>query len=227
MLVIDSREKGNIEPVRAAFEKAGIEVKVMALEFGDYFFDYGDRKILIERKTPVDFIHSTTPTQSDPAGKLARQLNGCQKFCDEVVLLIDGYYTAMSGNRIKTRKITLKHSPVAFASKLRTVMRHGVRVEYNPTEWYLPEWLLGMYKNEEKTEHTTLTIAPKAFEVPGKASVKWLMLMNIRGVGPTLAKTLYNYFGSNAAIAQAEPGELRKVKGVGKQLSEEIWQAFH
>lgn len=227
MLVIDSREQGNIELVKAAFEKEGIEVEVRALPFGDYLFDYGDRRILIERKTPLDFIHSTTPTQSDPAGKLARQLNGCIESGAEPVLLIDGYYTAMTGNRIKTRKITVKHSPIGFASKLRTVMKQGIRVEYNPTEWYLPTFLLGMYKYEQKTEHATLTIAPKAFEVPGKEEVKWLMLMNIRGVGPTLAKTLFNYFGSNAAVAAAPVEELKKVKGVGKQVAEQIYWAFH
>lgn len=222
-LVIDSREQGNIEPVRDLFLENDIEVGVSALEFGDYLMEFPDgRAILVERKTPIDFIHSTTPTQQDPAGKLARQLNGVIESGATPVLLIDGYYSPLKGGRLRTKKIIVKHSMAAFASKLRSVQRHGVRVEYNPIDWYLPQFLLDMYRNESKDNHETLSLAPKAFQVPSKKEVKWTILLGIRGVGPKMAQDLLASFGTVRDVASASHADLMKVKGVGKKTAEQI-----
>ena len=66
MLTIDSREQGSIDIVREAFQASKIPVSVEKLEYGDYRMDItqdngNERTILVERKTPTDFISSTNP----------------------------------------------------------------------------------------------------------------------------------------------------------------------
>ena len=228
MLTIDSREQGSIDIVREAFQASKIPVSVEKLEYGDYRMDItqdngNERTILVERKTPTDFISSTNPTMRDPGSKIARQLNGClQSDADVVVLLVDGYYQWMKGGKIKTKKINLQHSPDAFGAKLRTIQAHAVRVEYNPSDWYLPFHLLSLYKYETRSEHSTLALSPKPFAVPPRSQSKWTVLMGMRGVGPKMAQLLLNEFGSIKNLANAEKIELTQVKGVGEKTAEEI-----
>ena len=228
MLTIDSREQGSIDIVREAFQASKIPVSVEKLEYGDYRMDItqdngNERTILVERNTPTDFISSTNPTMRDPGSKIARQLNGClQSNADVVVLLVDGYYQWMKGGKIKPKKINLQHSPDAFVSKLRTIQSHAVRVEYNPSDWYLPFHLLSLYKYETRSEHSTLALSPKPFAVPPRSQSKWTVLMGMRGVGPKMAQLLLNEFGSIKNLANAEKIELTQVKGVGEKTAEEI-----
>tara|TARA_R110002020_G_scaffold159007_1_gene342595 strand:- start:1225 stop:1926 length:702 start_codon:yes stop_codon:yes gene_type:complete len=228
MLTIDSREQGSIQLVQEAFRASKIPVSVEKLEYGDYRMDItqdngSKRTILVERKTPTDFISSTNPTMRDPGSKIARQLNGClESNADVVVLLVDGYYQWMKGGKIKTKKINLQHSPDAFVSKLRTIQSHAVRVEYNPSDWYLPFHLLSLYKYESRSEHSTLALSPKPFAVPPRSQSKWTVLMGMRGVGPKMAQLLLSEFGSIKNLANAKEKELTEVKGVGKKTAEEI-----
>ena len=228
MLTIDSREQGSIQLVQEAFKASKIPVSVEKLDYGDYRMDITQddgtsRTILVERKTPTDFISSTNPTMRDPGSKIARQLNGClESNADVVVLLVDGYYQGMKGCKIKTKKINLQHSPDAFVSKLRTIQSHAVRVEYNPSDWYLPFHLLSLYKYESRSEHNTLALSPKPFAVPPRSQSKWTVLMGMRGVGPKMAQQLLTEFGSIKKLANSDKKELMSVKGVGEKTAEEI-----
>ena len=228
MLTIDSREQGSIQLVQEAFRASKIPVSVEKLDYGDYRMDITqddgtERTVLIERKTPTDFISSTNPTMRDPGSKIARQLNGClDTDADVVVLLVDGYYQWMKGGKIKTKKINLQHSPDAFVSKLRTIQSHAVRVEYNPSDWYLPFHLLSLYKYESRSEHNTLALSPKPFAVPPRSQSKWTVLMGMRGVGPKMAQQLLTEFGSIKKLANSDKRELMAVKGVGEKTAEEI-----
>ena len=228
MLTIDSREQGSIQLVQEAFKASKIPVSVEKLDYGDYRMDITQddgtsRTILVERKTPTDFISSTNPTMRDPGSKIARQLNGClESNADVVVLLVDGYYQWMKGGKIKTKKINLQHSPDAFVSKLRTIQSHAVRVEYNPSDWYLPFHLLSLYKYESRSEHNTLALSPKPFAVPPRSQSKWTVLMGKRGVGPKMAQQLLTEFGSIKKLANSDKKELMSVKGVGEKTAEEI-----
>lgn len=228
MLTIDSREQGSIQLVQEAFRASKIPVSVEKLDYGDYRMDITqddgtERTVLIERKTPTDFISSTNPTMRDPGSKIARQLNGClDTDADVVVLLVDGYYQWMKGGKIKTKKINLQHSPDAFVSKLRTIQSHAIRVEYNPSDWYLPFHLLSLYKYESRSEHNTLALSPKPFAVPPRSQSKWTVLMGMRGVGPKMAQQLLTEFGSIKKLANSDKKELMAVKGVGEKTAEEI-----
>ena len=228
MLTIDSREQGSIQLVQEAFRASKIPVSVEKLDYGDYRMDITQdngtaRTVLIERKTPTDFISSTNPTMRDPGSKIARQLNGClDTDADVVVLLVDGYYQWMKGGKIKTKKINLQHSPDAFVSKLRTIQSHAIRVEYNPSDWYLPFHLLSLYKYESRSEHNTLALSPKPFAVPPRSQSKWTVLMGMRGVGPKMAQQLLTEFGSIKKLANSDKKELMSVKGVGEKTAEEI-----
>jgi|TARA_R110000787_G_scaffold3144_2_gene12552 ERCC4-type nuclease len=228
MITIDSREQGSIQLVQEAFRASKIPVSVEKLDYGDYRMDIiqddgTPRTVLIERKTPTDFISSTTPTMRDPGSKIARQLNGClDTDADVVVLLVDGYYQWMKGGKIKTKKINLQHSPDAFVSKLRTIQSHSIRVEYNPSDWYLPFHLLSLYKYESRSEHNTLALSPKPFAVPPRSQSKWTVLMGMRGVGPKMAQQLLTEFGSIKKLANSNKGTLMAVKGVGEKTAEEI-----
>lgn len=182
------------------------------------------RVVVIERKTPGDFINSTNATIKEPATKLARQLNGCiETGADQVCLLIDGPWYPLKGGRTKTGKITLRHNPDAMASKIRTIQSHGIRVEFNAAEWYLPYFLMALYKYEQKSEHNTLSLSARAFSIPSKEEAKWTVLMGIKGVGPKMAKELIEEFGSVQAIANAPVEDIcKRVRGVGPKTAETI-----
>jgi len=230
MLTIDNREDEAVRnPIITVFEKAGIPVQVKKMDYGDFRMDIKmedgtKRVVVIERKTPGDFINSTNATIKEPATKLSRQLNGCltETGADVVLLLLDGPWYPLAGGRTKTGKITLKHSPDAMASKLRTIQGHGIRVEFNAAEWYLPYYLLALYNYESKLEHVSLSLSPRSFSLPSKEDAKWVMLMGVRGVGVMMAKQLIEHFGSVNAIANASLEQLMEVKGLGPKTAETI-----
>lgn len=229
MLTIDTREKNSINPVQTYFEKKEVDVKVEMLKYGDYRLDVTtesgvSRVIIIERKTPADFINSTNATIKEPATKIARQLNGCMAVegVDKVILLIDGLYYPLKGGMIKAGRVKLKRSPDMMFSQLRTIMESGIRVEHNPADWYLPQFLYSLHQYESKDEHNTLSMAPKSFSIPSKEKAKWTVLMGIKGVGPIMAEALIDHFGSVQAIANADTDELMEVKGVGGKMAEEL-----
>ncbi len=229
LLIIDKREPEKIRhALTSYFESLDIEVRVKRMEFGDFVFELEDdqgtpRTIIIERKTPSDFIQSTIPAPKSPETKMARQLNGCiATGADVVVLLIDGQWYPLKGGKIKTSGLTLSHNPNAFSSKLRTIMNRGIRVEHNQQQWYLPQFLHGLMKYEMKSEHNTLALTPRAFTVPKREDVKWTVLVGIKGVGPVMAKEILAEFGSVQNIANADSEQLRKVKGVGRVTAENI-----
>jgi ERCC4-type nuclease len=229
MITIDSRELATRDEVADAFRAEGIPTKIEVMTFGDYRLDIttesgAHKVVVVERKTPGDFINSTHANVKDPATKLARQINGCLAIedVDLVVLLIDGIYYPLKGGKMKAGKVKVYHNIDAFASKLRSIHAHGVRVEHNMAEWYLPRYLVGLYKYERREDHSTLAMAPKAFTIPAKEDAKWTVLMGIRGVGPHMARTLLENFGTVAAIAQATTEELANVKGVGPKMAETI-----
>lgn len=216
--------------MRATFEGAGINVRETAMQFSDYRMDIvrddgSEWTVLVERKTPSDFIHSTSATIKDPATKMARQLNGCLEELGgngTLVLLIDGLFYPMKGGKMRAGKVVLHHYMAAFAAKLRTIHNHGIRVEYSPADWYLPEYLLGLYAYEKRAEHNTLSLAPRAIKVPSKEDAKWVVLMGIPGVGPSMAQKLLAHFGTVSGVANASVDALKKVKGVGAVTAERI-----
>ena len=185
-------------------------------------WSYQTRTVIIERKTPSDFINSSHATIKDPSSKLARQLNGCLAVADTTILLIDGLYYGQRDGKMKAGKISTYHDLNAFAGKLRTIMAHGIRVEHNPSDWFLPQFLVALYRYELKNEHSTLALAPKAFSVDSKENAKWTVLMGIRGVGPSLARLLLAEFGSVRDVSAASTSQLMKVKGVGEKTAEKI-----
>ncbi len=229
MLTIDTREQNSINPVKTYFEKKEVDVTVEMMRYGDYRLDVTtesgiNKVIIIERKTPADFINSTNATVKEPATKIARQLNGCMDVdgADKVILLIDGLYYPLKGGKIKAGKVRLRRSPDSMFSQLRTIMEHGIRVEHNPADWYLPQFLYSLHQYESKDEHNTLSLAPKSFSIPSKEKAKWTVLMGIKGVGPIMAAALIDHFGSVQAIANADLEVLMEVKGVGRKTAEEL-----
>ena len=189
MIAVDDREiKSGICDELA---KLNIDFEVRRLKIGDYVIN---SKIFIERKTVPDFIESIYDN------RLFNQVHNLRKDSKRAIIIIEG--AKLPG------KPSIRGALCSLASR-----------------WYIPVlrsadlkgtvWILNHLLNYEKCDHEaycTYDFRTKR----GVASMEEKMLMQMRSVGPEMARRLLKHFGSINKIINASEDELLKVEQVGK-----------
>lgn len=196
VLICDYREKDLIEILK----KLGANIKEMNLKCGDFICS---KRIAIERKRHEDFISSVID------GRVFEQAKALRESFEKPLMIIEGF---------SNREINENALKAALASLI---------VDYNIS--------LITTKNPLDTAKTIYWIAEKeqqenkyelAFKVGKKPKddkkIKEFIVASIPGISTKLSKRLLEYFGSVEKIFLASEVELRKVKGIGKELAKKI-----
>ena len=189
MMLIDDRELKS--GICDELEKLNVEFKVLRLSIGDYIIN---DNIFIERKTVTDFLESLNDQ------RLSSQLANLKKNNKRAIIIIEGKRLPGSP-RIR-----------GFLCSLAS-------------RWYIPvlrstdlkgtAWILNQLLKHEKYEHESYC----AYDFRTKrciSSMEEKMLMQMRGVGPDMAKKLLEKFGSLNKIINAQDDELMKINQVEK-----------
>jgi len=197
MIIIDDREvkSGICEELNLL----GIPFEIQRLEIGDFIVN---DTIFVERKTVVDFAESLQDR------RLFKQAINLRKNGRRAVMIIEG--DKLPG-KLSIRGALCSLSVKCYLPYLRSINLKG-------TAWILS--LIHGYKNDnyQGSPYCSHDFRTKR----GIASMQERMLMQMRQVGPDLARKLIRKFETIDKIINAEDEELLEIKGIGKQLIHQI-----
>jgi len=197
MIIVDDRE------IRCGIckelELLKIPYKIQRLNAGDYIIN---KTIFIERKTTTDFIESLKDR------RLFEQTTKLRKGGRRALMIIEG--KKLSGNS-SVKGALCSISIKCYMPILRSVDLAGTAWilsnihKYNEEDKYIPPFCTHDFRTKR-----------------GIASMQERMLMQMRQVGPKLARCLILKFETIEQIINAPDEELLEIDGIGKQLIMQI-----
>ena len=195
MILVDDRELKS--GITTELEKLDLEFKVQRLKIGDYIIN---GKVFIERKTVPDFVESLQDQ------RLSTQVSNLRKNNKRAIIIIEG--EKLPG-RPKIRGALCSLASRWYIPVLRSSDLKG-------TAWILKQ--LHSYENYEKNAYC-------AYDFRTKRSISTMeekMLMQMRGVGPDMARKLLKKFGAIGGILTAKDEDLMGIDQVGKVVIGQI-----
>jgi len=195
MILIDDRElKSGICDELA---KLNVKFKVLRLSIGDYIIN---ENIFIERKTVTDFLESLNDQ------RLSSQIANLKKDNKRAIIIIEGKRLPGSPR--------IRGALCALASRWYIPVLRST--DLKGTAWILS--CLLKYENYEYKPYCSYDFRTKR----SVSSMEEKMLMQMRGVGPDMARKLLKEFGSISGILNAQDDELTKIDQVGKVVIAQI-----
>ena len=197
MIIVDDREiRSGICDELNLLE---IPFEVRRLDVGDYIIN---KTIFIERKTTADFIESLKDR------RLLNQAAKLRKGGKRALMIIEGY--RLVGNA-SVRGALCSISVKCFMPILRSTDIKGTA------------WILNHIHDYNEDKDFIDSFCTHDFRKKhGVASMQERMLMQMRQVGPGLARQLIMKFETIDRIINATDEELLEVNGIGKQLIMQI-----
>ena len=197
MIIVDDRERKS--GICTELEKLQLPYTIKRLRIADYIIN---EAVFVERKTTADFIESMKDR------RLLTQAAKLRKGGRRAIMIIER--SRLAGNA-SIRGALCSISVKCFMPILRSVDIEG-------TAWILSH--LHSYDTDEYYEGPYCTHDLRAKR--GTASMQERMLMQIRQTGPDLARRLIRKFETIDRIINASDEELLEVKGIGKQMVQQI-----
>lgn len=182
----------------------GFRTSVEHLKLGDYFFA-GDT--LVERKTTGDFCLSIIDGRLFKQAWLLAHYRGTSLMIVEGLSYSTDHEIDIDINAVKGALITLAHS--YRIPLLRT--RHQQDTAWHLNQLYQQKLQIG------KNTYPRHTYTPKTL-----TSRKSYLLRALPGIGPKMAKSLLDEFGSVTNIVTATESELLKIHGLGPKTVKQI-----
>ncbi len=193
-LIVDQRER-NTELLES-LEQMGFAIDLRTIPVGDYVVS--DR-ICVERKTVSDFEGSIIN------GRLFDQLGRLREAYEFPILVLEG----------DRETFRLKHSVINGAI-VAIYVDFGMPVMFSQGPENTAEIITAIARREQDGKKRLPSLKGGA-RAHSNEQFQELIVGNLPGIGPKLAKSLLKHFGSVKAIADADPGELIDVEKIGKK----------
>ncbi|HDM23028.1 MAG: ERCC4-type nuclease [Methanomicrobia archaeon] len=210
-LLVDIRERHIMDLLRE------YNPEVIRLSAGDILIVKENTGILIERKTPSDFIFSIR------SNRLWEQLLKMIKY-DRI-----GLYMVK-------RRMLLIHGPLElnaqiFGALMEILFVYEIPIIFLNNDFEFKEFFRILLQREERGLNDKVPQERwyrKRFreDLPEKDK-KIYILASLPYIGNVLAKNLFAEFGSIASIATAPEKDLMNVKGIGEKRAKLIYRMFH
>jgi ERCC4-type nuclease len=201
-IAVDTRES---PAFRELLESHGAEVSTSALPVGDFICS--DRTV-VERKTRADFESSVID------GRLFEQLSRLTSAYPRVVLIIEGREGA-----------GMLKKPSLLGAYSSVITDYGAGMFFTRSPSSTAELIYAIAKHEQLMEKRPLRIcgSPKGKTLPQnqRAIVEMLPM-----VGPKMALSLLENFGTIENLSTASEEELLKIEGMGKKKARAIRMAL-
>jgi len=206
-ITIDHRE---CAPVLcgALMEEYSFELEVKQLKRGDYVIA---PDTVVERKTTQDFCVSLMQ------GRLFRQAYWLAECTENPVYLLEGEFLAVDESGVSTESIN--GALVTLAQSFRMpVLRSRDQRE---SAWFL--------NRLHEQRHRAARNCGPLHRYCGKRlqTQKLHVFRALPGIGPKLATTMLDEFGTVFAAARAAPEELAAVDGIGPKRAAQIYSVLH
>jgi ERCC4-type nuclease len=201
-IAVDARESPSF---RGLLESEGAHVCVSQLSVGDFICS--DRTI-VERKTRADFESSVMD------GRLFDQLSRLASSYSRIVLIVEGKEGA-----------GMLQKPSLLGAYSSVITDYGAGMFFTRSPSSTAELVYAIAKHEQLMEKRPLRVCgkPKGKTLPQnqRAIVEMLPM-----VGPKMARTLLENFGTIENISTATEEELLKIEGMGSKKARAIRMAL-
>jgi len=203
-------------------KKLNIPCEIAALGTGDIRFLTRYLEIVrIERKSTDGDLYTSSSS---------RLQNQCLRLIDEAdipILLIDGPLMVNKEGYFKAGRYATGWKFSSVTHILLSLQQRGLNIVYVPNKAHTPQEVVDLYEYFQKEDHVSvLQAAEKPFTTSPRGLTereqKLRVLMSISGVGPEIAKRLYDIYGSVDAVASASQEGIASLPGVGKTKAQKI-----
>jgi DNA excision repair protein ERCC-4 len=199
-VLVDHRERGSSIP--EALVAAGLDVRLTDLPVGDYVLGPG---LAIERKGPNDLGASIRD------GRLFDQAMRLQSAYVQAVLLIEGEPRGISED--------------AWRGAVCRLVEDGITVLHSLDAEDSAAWIHRLAKRARRPGPTTQTEGPRRAPRHPSAQAE-AMLAVVPGISTPMARSLLAAYGTLAAVAAAEPENLRRHPGIGRVRAGRLAEAL-
>lgn len=193
-IIIDTQESKN---GIVDYLKEKIDIEVKRLKVGDFLIS---KDVVVERKTVEDFVSSLID------GRLFKQAENMKENYSIPIFIIEGdpedlFLRNISDNAIRSAMISL-------------VLKKNIRYLFTSSYIETAKVLETLVRKEQKEEKKDIALRCK---IPQKSleEEQQFFLEGLPGIGPRLANSLLNIFGTPYNVLTASDEELKKVDKLG------------
>ncbi len=204
IIFVDSREQAsNVN--KELFEKEGVKIIMKPLEIGDYVLS---KDVCVERKTVEDFLNSMID------GRLFSQIQNLRHNYSKPLIIIEG-------NTAELFTLRNIHKNSIMGALTSIALDYQVPIINTKTPLETAEYLYVIAKREQldQDKEVRLRVGRKGLTLTEQQR---FIVEGLPMVGPLLAKSLLEKFGSIDKIANATEKELQEVEGLGKKKAKLI-----
>ncbi|MBN1169971.1 hypothetical protein JXA56_03020 [Candidatus Micrarchaeota archaeon] len=201
-VVIDHREDTFFDEI---FQNHGAHVDRRVLHVGDFLCS---ARLAIERKSRADFEQSVID------GRLFSQLSNLISNYERTVIIVEGI---RDEERLSRSSLLGTYATV--------IADYGCSIIFTRDKQATAELVFHFAKHEQTAKKQPLRIyAKKKTFTPSQTSKA--VIESLPMIGPKLAKSLLNHFGSIEAVVKASEHDLLEVEGMGKKRAKIIKSVF-
>ncbi|MEM4244743.1 MAG: DEAD/DEAH box helicase [Candidatus Nanoarchaeia archaeon] len=201
-VLVDSREKSS--NVVKELVNLGVDVSMQNLPVGDYVIS--DR-IGIELKTKEDFVNSLIDK------RLLAQIKELRNNFESPLLIIEGEEDIYAIRKVHPNAIRGMLSSIAID--------YNVPIIYTKNPKDTAEFIHTIARREQEGKEKEFPLRLERKPLTTKEQQEYIV-ESLPGVGPSLAKSLLNKFGSVSNVFNASKDELQEVNNLGPKKADDI-----
>ncbi len=200
----DAREQAS-QVLRELSFFPDVRVHMKTLEVGDFVIG---PDVVIERKTVEDFLGSLID------GRLMGQLLNMSQAYARPLLILEGNH-----EELFTMRNVHENAIIGMLSTIALTYR--IPIFYTKDAHETAKYIHQMAKREQlgSDREIRLRVGRKGFT---PSEQKQFLVESLPGIGPTVAKTLLEHFGSIQKLVNASKDELKEVENIGPKKAQAI-----
>jgi len=217
MIFVDNAEM--FSDVTALLDAMNVKYEMAPLRYGDFHITGKNGLMVIERKSPGDFVGSLV------SGHLSDQLTRMSEEFDWSVLLVEGSVNDALAEGSVSRKTIYSALLSALMKKSDKGKQGRVSVLMVESNWdtaMILERAQYRMDDPEGLVRTPYIGAPRV--IGGNPQLR--ALCAIPGVGEIIGRELLRYFGTVGRLAVANIDELKSVPNVGNAIAGNIFKFY-
>lgn len=196
---VDSREP---DSVCDSLEAQGATLEIAQLPLGDYVLS---ERLAVERKTRQDFESSIFD------GRLFSQLSGLSAAYSRVVFIVEGEGDGES--RLSRAALLGAYSSV--------ISDYGCALFFTRSPQATAEMVFALACHEQLAKPHTLPVFAKR-RAKNDSELSRAIVESLPSVGPSLARSLLNYFNNVENVFTAPESELKEVGKIGEKKAKRL-----
>lgn len=202
IIFADSREGGS--KVIKKIKEMGFDIQLKTMTTADFIVS---SRVAIERKTTRDFVDSIIDK------RLLHQLKDLKQNYEKPLIIIEGEEDLYSMRKIHPNAIRGMLSTIAIS--------YGIPILQTKSPEDTAELIMSIAKREQNFKEREFGVRTEQKPQTTKEQQEFI-IESLPGIGPSLAKSLLNEFGSVKEIINSKPEHLIKLDQLGNKKAEDI-----